>query len=575
MFRRVLVVEDEPDMSTLLSDVLQGEYETDSACDSETAIAKLQSFAPDLVILDVILKRGTGVEVLEAVLALPNPPHVLVTTGYASDMDLSRFSKVVVEMIRKPYQVDKLLAIIDKTLNGPPGQTEARVATLDRRPTILVVEDDSPVLAGIVWSLKQSGYYAVGCSAPDEARSVMSSRRLDLILTDWILPQQTGLDLLALAKRVIPGIPVVIMTAFATPNFIRRAMEAGAAAILPKPFELDTLPSVLEKHLRATVQATPISQTRPPGSPASALRYSIDSILGQSASMHRAVEMLRQVAQLDSTVLLLGETGTGKELFAQALHAESWRRHGRFVAINVAAIPESLIESELFGYSAGAFTGARKEGRHGKFVEGNGGTIFLDEIGDLPLHLQAKILRVLEEGEVSPVGGLPTRLNVRFVAATHRNLQSMVEAGSFRSDLFYRLSVMSIRLPALRERAEDIPALAQHFLDELVNRYGTFRQFAPETLAILQQNRWPGNVRELRNFVERAFALSKTMVILPSQLADLSVTTNRPPATEQSDEKAALTDALRQAGGNRTKAAKLLGISRSGLYQKLHVHGIV
>ncbi|HYF91846.1 MAG TPA: sigma-54-dependent Fis family transcriptional regulator [Symbiobacteriaceae bacterium] len=575
MSKRILLVEDEQDLSTLLVELLGGDFATDAVSDSQAAVERLKSFAPDLVILDVILTRGTGIDVLEAILELPNPPHVLITTGYAPDMDLSRFSSVVARVIRKPYQIDGLLDAIRQLLNGSAGVSGEGPAHHPHRPAILVVEYEKAVREEIVGHLVQSGFQAVGCETPSEALEIMVATRIDAILTAWILPEQTGLDLLAHVSRAFPEIPVVLMSAYATPQFERRARDAGAADVLTKPFPPSILPAVLGRCLQDRHGQATAGQPRRKARSGSGLRYSLGSILGRSPAIRGAVEALKQVARLDSAVLLLGETGTGKELFAQALHMESSRRDSRFVPVNVAAIPEALIEAELFGYASGAFTGARREGQAGKFVEADGGTLFLDEIGDLPLHLQAKLLRALEEGEVAPVGGAPRRLNLRFVTATHRDLPTMVRAGTFRSDLYYRLSVMCIRLPTLRERTEDIPLLARHFLTQLASRYGTFGQFAPETLELFTQYDWPGNVRELRNAVESAFALSGSGVILPRHLTGLPVHLESFSPAGALCEKETLAGALRQVNGNRTKAAKLLGISRSGLYQKLRIHGLV
>jgi transcriptional regulator with PAS, ATPase and Fis domain len=305
---------------------------------------------------------------------------------------------------------------------------------------------------------------------------------------------------------------------------------------------------------------------------------------GDSPAISAAKEALRRAAALDSNVLLRGETGTGKELFAQALHAMSARAHAPFVAVNAAAIPDTLLESELFGYAPGAFTGARKDGQQGRFLKAHGGTLFLDEIGVMPLLLQAKLLRVLQEGELDVVGGGTRRVDVRVIAATHRNLEAMVAEGAFRSDLYYRLNVVTLELPPLRERCGDTARLAGLFLQDLACRYGKHgARFSPGAMAIMEQYAWPGNIRELQNVVEQAFAFAGGGLIepghLPPALRTLHSEPPTPPLPAQpldlaGRERAAIIRALQTTGGNKVQAAKLLGISRAGLYIKLKVYDL-
>lgn len=314
-----------------------------------------------------------------------------------------------------------------------------------------------------------------------------------------------------------------------------------------------------------------------------ATRYSLDSIVGESRAIKAVKAMIERAARSNSTVLILGESGTGKELVANAIHKISAQRDGPFVKINCAAIPESLLESELFGYAEGAFTGAKAGGKPGKFELANGGTIFLDEIGDMSPSVQAKLLRVLQEREVERIGSnKPVKINARIIAATNQDLESKIRTGAFRADLYYRLNVLTIKVPPLRERIEDIPLLVSHFIEKFNKVFGAAVQdISPQALSILLHHSWPGNVRELENVVERAFNVMEGCTILPEHLPDYLLRQ----AGKQSEtcplssllaesEKEAIIAALKAANGNRTRAAKLLGIHRSGLYQKLKKYNI-
>lgn len=402
------------------------------------------------------------------------------------------------------------------------------------------------------------------------------------------MPGATGLQLMERIREVAPQVPVLLLTGYATPELSRHALSVGAADVLVKPFPPGALPVALEKALHQ--HQTAGSASAPPLAPKAGarkatgggIRYSMADIVGESPVMRRTKDTLIRAAALDSVVMIQGETGTGKELFAQALHNLSPRAKGPFVAVNAAAIPENLLESELFGYVAGAFTGARKEGRKGRFLQAHGGTLFLDEIGDLPLSLQVKLLRVLEEGEVDLIGGGTRQVDVRMVVATHRDLDRMVAEGSFRSDLFYRLNVVTLLLPPLRARTGDIPILANRFLSELQERYSRPEtRISPECFPVLQAYEWPGNIRELRNALERAFAMATGSLILPSDLPANLLGRPTPLSGPQSatraedlasQEREAIMRALEASGGNKVQAAKLLGISRAGLYIKLRIY---
>ncbi|OAT85448.1 sigma-54 interaction domain-containing protein [Desulfotomaculum copahuensis] len=315
-------------------------------------------------------------------------------------------------------------------------------------------------------------------------------------------------------------------------------------------------------------------------------RFQVNDIIGSCPSMSRLKETIRRVAQRPSTVLIRGESGTGKELVAHALHTVSPRRNGPFVKVNCAAVPENLLESELFGYQEGAFTGARKGGQTGKFEQANGGTIFLDEIGDMPLAMQAKLLRVLQDREIERLGDNRTRqVDVRVVAATNRDIEGLIRQGQFREDLYYRLNVISLHIPPLRERLPDLHGLAHHFIDKFNLEFGlSIRDLSPEVWSLLQEYNWPGNVRELENVIERAFNLVEGETIqtghLPQYLLKLHREVRRPvadrtlPALLEEVEKEALIEALATSGGNKMQAARALGISRAWLYKKMKQYGI-
>jgi transcriptional regulator with PAS, ATPase and Fis domain len=316
-------------------------------------------------------------------------------------------------------------------------------------------------------------------------------------------------------------------------------------------------------------------------------RYSFDSIIGTSAAIRKAKALARQAADTDAAVILTGESGTGKELFAHSIHQASRRRKQNFVRVNCAAIPADLIEAEMFGYEAGAFTGARKEGKPGKFELAHNGTIFLDEIGDMPMALQVKLMRVLEDKEVERIGARqPKRINFRVISATNRSLQKLIDAKAFRLDLFYRLNVVHIHLPPLREIRDDLPALVHHLLARLsIGERPRIQRVSKDALAAIQRYHWPGNVRELRNVIERAMIVSRNKVI---EIEDLPLEKNPTPQANmttrgrllplkvlmEETERQAIRKALAETKGNRVKAAELLGIHRTGLYQKMKKHGI-
>ena len=454
----------------------------------------------------------------------------------------------------------------------------------ESRGTALLVDDDVAVGKVLSVLLAQIGVRSVRVQSGQEALCVLETKRVDLIVSDVCMPLMDGLTLLRRVTQTWPDIPVILLTAHGSVPMAVQAMKAGACDFLLKPFERDEVIFVVEKALATSALADQLAP-QPSGDDL--------SLLGDSVAMRGVREVIRRAASGIATVLIHGETGTGKELVARAIHQNSPRRQAPFVKLNSAAIPENLLESELFGYEKGAFTGAlaRKPGR----VElAQSGTLFLDEIGDVPQSTQAKLLRVLQEREIERLGGTQTtKVDVRFVAATHRNLQVLIEKGLFREDLFYRLNVIPIDVPPLRERVEDIVPLATHFAESVGRANG--RSNAHLGLGVVELFKslpWPGNVRQLENFVERLVVLSDSgQVSLAQAQAELAREAERQRPAHSSlpvpdvgsakldderrgAERQAIERALARAGNNRSLAARLLGISRRTLYNKMEELGV-
>src|ERR671922_486769 len=382
--------------------------------------------------------------------------------------------------------------------------------------SILVADDDAAIRTVLNQALSRAGYEVRSTSNAATLWRWISQGDGDLVITDVVMPDENAFDLLPRIKKVRPELPVVVMSAQNTFMTAIRASERGAYEYLPKPFDLKELIGIVGRAL-----AEPKERTRPPGKP-----DDVESIplIGRSPAMQEIYRVLARLMQTDLTVMISGESGTGKELVARALHDYGKRRSGPFVAINMAAIPRDLIESELFGHEKGAFTGATARSV-GRFEQAQGGTLFLDEIGDMPIEAQTRLLRVLQQGEFTAVGGrVPIRAEVRIVAATHHDLRQLIRQGLFREDLFYRLNVAPIRLPPLRERSADIPALVRHFATLAVREGLPAKMLDDQAVERLRAYRWPGNVRELENLMRRLAALYSHEVIgievIEAELAD-------------------------------------------------------
>jgi two-component system response regulator HydG len=442
-------------------------------------------------------------------------------------------------------------------------------------PTLLVVDDDPAVRESLERTLKREGYRVVVASDGQAGLEQLKDGSVDLVLADLKMPGLSGLELLRAAKSVAGGVDVIMLTAFGTVEEAVQAMKDGAYDFLTKPFQRAQLIRLIRKALerRALIAENRALQQRLND----LLRQG--AVIGASPAFQRMMTLIEQVASSSATVLVQGESGSGKELAARAIHERSTRRAGPFVAVNCAALPETLLESELFGYERGAFTGAagRKEGR---FELADGGTLFLDEVADLSPVTQPKILRVLQEGEFERLGGTRTlKVDVRILAASNQDLAQLVRDKRFREDLYYRLNVITITVPPLRERREDIPLLAHHFLRVYAAKNNRkLDGFSEEAMARLEGYAWPGNVRELENAVERAVVLARGSLIEVQDLPSI-VVEGRPPAdwvkaiplgTPLAEvEQRLLEETLRQTKGNKTLAAKLLGIDPKTVFRKV------
>jgi two-component system, NtrC family, nitrogen regulation response regulator NtrX len=457
------------------------------------------------------------------------------------------------------------------------------MTTVPRKAQLLLVDDDANTLASLSRAFRLAGHEATVCDNANRAVELLRNEKFDLIFSDVVMPGKSGLEFLEEIKNAGVKAPVILISGQANIEMAVRATKLGALDFLEKPLSTDKLLVTVENALRITRLEDENRELK--------TRLGKHQLVGSGAAMTKLAAQIGRLADSETRVCILGETGTGKELVARAIHEKSPRRDGPFVTLNCAAIPAELIESELFGHEKGAFTGAA--GRHiGKFEQAEGGTLFLDEIGDMPVAMQAKLLRVLEEGEVERVGGdKPIKVNVRVVVATHRNLEQLVEQNAFRRDLFHRIYVFPLALPPLRERTEDFAGLVAHFARQVAAQNGwREKEFASEAIAALERYAWPGNVRELRNVVERLVLLAEGATVgaedvelaLPASsgagspgAAPATVASNGTLALRtEAFEREVLLAELRRHNFHMTNVARALGLERSHLYKKCQQLGI-
>ena len=437
---------------------------------------------------------------------------------------------------------------------------------------VLVVDDEQLVRESLRDWLTESGYEVFTAENGSQALELIEKERLGIVLADLVMPGMDGIELMKRAKETHPNVAVIIITAYGSITTAIAAMKEGAYDYIEKPFcpeRMELLVEKLVEHQNLVEENISLRQRLED-------RHHFENIIAKSHKMQQVIEVIKTVARSNASVLIVGDTGTGKELVARAIHSQSHRRDKPFVAVSCAALPESLLESELFGHERGAFTGAVAQ-RKGRFELSHRGTLFLDEIGEISANMQVHLLRVLEEKDITRVGGTePVKVDTRLVSATNKDLKMAVKEGRFREDLYYRLNVVTIELPPLRERREDIPLLAQHFLAKFaVENQKEISAFSPEAMDFIMNYHWPGNVRELENAIERAVILAKDNVItlaelpqehlapLPSSLRDL-----------REVEREHILGVLAQTGGNYSEAARILGVTRMTLYNKAKAFGM-
>jgi DNA-binding NtrC family response regulator len=445
-------------------------------------------------------------------------------------------------------------------------------------PSILIVEDEPKMRRLLEMNLADQGFATHAAGDAEAGLKLLNSEKIDLVVTDFKLPGMNGLEFLQAIKRVNAALPVVIMTAYGSVESAVEAMKVGASDYVLKPFSLAEMVMVVRKELDARNLREENRSLRE----ALGRRYEYSNVIASSEKMQEVLALVERVAPTNSTVLLGGESGVGKDLIARAIHEHSTRSSGPFLKINSTAIPENLLESELFGYEKGAFSGATSA-KPGKFELADKGTLFLDEIGDVPPAIQVKLLRVIQEREFERLGGTKTlKVDVRLIAATNRDLRAALEEGTFRQDLYYRLNVVAIDVPPLREHKEDIPALANFFLQRFAQVSGKkFTGIAPDAVELLTQFHWPGNVRELENVIERSITFATGPV-----LAAADIRLDRPAPSQSAApvlpegmtldqwEQEIIREALRHANGNKSQAARSLGLSRNALRYRLSQMGL-
>ena len=448
---------------------------------------------------------------------------------------------------------------------------------MSEKPRVLVIDDETSMIETLSMLLKREGFDVLSALSGAEGIERFAETKPDLVLTDVRMPKVSGVDVLEAIREKDPTMPVVLMTAQASLQSAIQAVNLGATHYVQKPFSNDELVAILRRSLdigrveRENVRLKREIRTRD--------NKALLKPIGVSAEFRKALQLAESVADSDSTILIRGESGSGKEVFARFIHEGSGRADEMFLSLNCAALPEGLLESELFGHVKGSFTGAIRD-KEGLFVAAAGGTFFLDEVGEMAPSTQVKLLRALQEREVIPVGATkPVAVDVRLIAATNRDLERDIEHGRFRSDLYYRLNVISVELPPLRVRQDDIPLLAEYFLKREAERSGEkLKKIGDDAMKILQGYPWPGNVRELENVVERAVVLTNGVAInvesLPPRLREKPaepLVREQPPAnpTLEVIERAYIEHVLRAEGGNKSRAAEVLGIDPSTLYRKI------
>ena len=449
------------------------------------------------------------------------------------------------------------------------------------KKAILVVEDEAKLRRLVELQLADEGFQVQSAPDAESALQILNKESFDLLLTDFRLPGMNGLDFLQAAKRIDAQMPVVIMTAYGSVESAVDAMKAGASDYVLKPFSLAELVLVIRKELDTNRLREENRSLRE----ALGRRYEYANIVANSEKMQAVLALVERVAPSNVTVLIGGESGVGKDLIARAIHEHSQRASGPFIKINSTAIPETLLESELFGYEKGAFSGATAS-KPGKFELADRGTLFLDEIGDVPASIQVKLLRVLQEREFERLGGTKThKVDVRLIAATNRDLRAALEEGTFREDLYYRLNVVAIDIPPLRDHKEDIPALVKFFLEKFGKESDVPpKSLTPDAMKLLMDFRWPGNVRELENVIQRAITLSEKTTL---DVSDIQLDSRTPRGNSSANsfvlpegmtldqwEQETIREALKRANGNKSQAARMLGLSRNALRYRLSQMGV-
>jgi len=445
------------------------------------------------------------------------------------------------------------------------------------KKSVLIIEDEKIMRITIEDALKAKGYVVKSFERGQDGLQAYSEEPFDIVLTDVRLPDINGMEILKKIKEIDDSCMVILMTAFGTIKDAVEAMKMGAFDYITKPFSLDELSLIINR----AAEVKQIQDENLRLKKAISRCYCYPNIIGESNAMKDVFRMIDRLSKSDSTVLIHGESGTGKELVASTIHYQGKRKDGPFVIVNCGALPETLIESELFGYEKGAFTGATRR-KPGRFELASGGTLFLDEVGELPPSVQVKLLRVLQDGTFERLGGTETiKVDVRVIAATNRDLEAEVKEGTFREDLYYRLAVIPLTLPPLRERREDIPLLIEHFLQRYTSRLGKQVSLSKDAVTALMEYHFPGNVRELENIIERVVTLCDGNLVkkedLPAHV--LKKDSEQPefqPLTKvaQEAERQYILRVLRQTGGNRSRAASVLGISRKTLWEKMRQYGI-